>query len=192
MDIFPLFGFVEAKNILIIIHLLGVALGLGGAVLADLMFVKTMKDGTINKDEFSFLSMGGTVVWVGLSLLVISGAGMFFLNPAQYAESSKFLTKITVIGVLVVNAVIFHAVHIPKMKAQVGKRFAESRTFMKNSNLLLVSGVVSIVSWLSALVLATFSSIPISYGILVLLYLGALLLGLCIGFLAKNHFIPKK
>lgn len=192
MEIFPLFGFVEVKNVLIILHLLGVALGVGGALVSDLMFIKSVRNGTITRTEMSFLRLGSSVVWGGLLLLVVSGASMFFLNPEAYASSSKFLVKMTVVGILVLNAIAFHAVHIPRLSANVGKRLASSRDFTENTGILIVSGVISIVSWISALVLGSLSSIPYSYITVLSVYIGVLAVALVMGILGKDRFISKE
>ncbi len=192
MEIFPIFGFIEVKNVLIIIHLLGVALGVGGAIMSDFMFIKSARDKLISKVEMSFLTLGSTFVWAGLALLVISGAMMFFLNPEQYATSSKFLTKMTVIGFLVINAIVFHALHIPRIKKSVGEVFSETNNLIKYRTSMLVSGVISIISWVYALILGTLSSIPYPYIYVLGLYLIFLLLGLLVAYVTKDHFISKK
>lgn len=185
-----MFEFLDLKTILVIFHLLGVALGVGGAIASDLMFFKTMKDGRITKTEMSFLNLGSTMVWSGLVLLILSGIAMFLLNPEGYLASSKFISKMTIVGILTANAFVFHLVHIPRLRRHIDMHCPESDEFMRGRPSLLVSGVVSIVSWICAMILGAISTIPYPVTSILGAYVLVLLLGLMVAFIFKNQFIP--
>jgi len=150
----------DIRTVYNLIHLLGVAIGAGGALLSDFLFMAMTKDKKLDKSEFKVLKAGGFFVWIGLSLLVISGVLIFLTDPVRYINSSKFILKMFVVLVLIINGFIFHIIHIPRLKNIISKNMSRSKSFLKESRHMYISGAVSVVSWLSALVLGGLRSIP--------------------------------
>ena len=186
------FSFIEPKTVLLIVHLVGLALGVGGALISDAMFFHAVKDWRISKTEMSFLHLGSWAVGIGLTLLVLSGISMFSLDIERYLESSKFLAKMTVVFVLVVNAFMLHNLQIPHLRHIAKKDLSTRTAFAKNRLLFLVAGVVSIVSWLSALVLGVFRSLPLSYEFIIALYIAVLIIGFIVAFALRDRLLPIK
>jgi hypothetical protein len=155
--------FLDFKTIFILVHVFGAVLGAGGAFASDAMFFSTIKDGRINNQELRFLKLGGKLVWAGLIVLVVSGFFILFSDLEKYLSSTKFLAKATIVGVIIINGVIFHRIHIPHIQGHLGIKFSESRTFMKKASFLLASGAISVVSWVSTLILGTLKYVPYSY-----------------------------
>ena len=62
-----------AKTILLIGHIIGVALGAGGATMSDVLFLTSIRDNMIDKSELKLLRMASKVVVFGLGLLIITG-----------------------------------------------------------------------------------------------------------------------
>ena len=99
--VFLIFGWVYNKGmdtsqlhtLFLIIHLFGVALGAGGAFMSDGAFFASLKDRKISKDEFGILKITSQMTWVGLILLLVSGAGLFAMNPEVLSASTKFLRE---------------------------------------------------------------------------------------------------
>ena len=87
----------EIKVIWTILHLLGVAIGAGGAFASDFIFFQSIKDKKITETEMGFIENSSKMVWLGLFILVASGLGLFMLNPDQYLSSSKFITKMIIV-----------------------------------------------------------------------------------------------
>lgn len=162
----------ELKLILLIGHLIGVAVGAGGAYTSDMMFFSSAKDGKISKTELRFLQIGSKMVWIGLLILFISGAGLFALDPAGYMASTKFQAKATIVLIIFLNGLVFHFAHLDRIKRHVGEHFPSSDEFMRKRPILLASGAVSFVSWTSALILGKLSGLPFSYSEIMLSYLG--------------------
>ncbi len=185
-------GFIELKTLFLIVHLVGLALGVGGALISDAMFFKTIRDWRITKTEMGFLTLGSYAVGLGLLLLVVSGAAMFSLAPEQYLESSKFLAKMTIVGILALNGVVLHLVQIPHLKDVAETRASTRIAFLETRPFLLTTGVISVVSWLSALVLGAFRTIPLSYEVIVGLYAAGLLLALGVAFVIRDLLIPTR
>lgn len=183
-------GFVDLHTSYIIFHLLGVVLGAGGAFMSDVMFFSSIKDGQISATEVSFLKLASRVVWVGVIILIISGLFIFFEDTGKYLSSSKFLAKMTIVGVIVINGIIFHISHIPFLHRHINLQLSLSKEFKDKMSSLMISGVISIVSWLSALVLGAFKSVPYSYLTIMGAYLAILVIGITLSFLFKRYLLP--
>ena len=155
----------NVKLLFVIIHLFGVAVGAGGAFASDSAFLTSLGDKKISKDEFRMLKAFSRLVWIGTALLLISGAGLFALNPVALSASSKFLVKMSVVGVILLNGVVFHIMHLPFLERNLGKPLSSRHTpnGMPEIPFVLVSGVISMTSWASAILLGTLRSIPLSY-----------------------------
>jgi len=182
-------SFVEPKTVFLIAHLIGLAFGVGGALISDLLFMKSMRDGRIDTTEMNFLVLGSNCVTFGLLLMIASGIGLFSLNPEAYLVSQKFLAKMTVVGVLTVNGILFHLLHIPTLVIW-SKGMLSPEEFGRRRFGFLASGVVSIVSWCTALTLGAFKILPLSYGMILGVYASALVIGIFIGVLLIDRLIP--
>ncbi|MDP3900785.1 MAG: hypothetical protein Q8Q38_00365 [bacterium] len=184
----------DQHTIFTIFHILGVAVGAGGAFLSDAMFFSSVKDERISRTEMRFLFLGGKMVWIGIAILLVSGLFLVFENPQRYLASSKFLAKMTIVAVIILNGAVFHLHHIPRLYRHAGHHFPSSDEFMRKAPFLLGSGVVSVVSWVSALVLGASHKLPYGYFTIMAGYLVILALALVISQLLKKRIIahPKK
>jgi len=164
-------------SIFIIIHLFGVVLGAGGAFISDGIFFTSLKDKIISKDEFRIIKTASNFIWGGLLLLVISGVGLFAQNVEVLSSSEKFISKMTVVGILILNGIVFHFIHIPFLKRHLDRKLA-SKTDPSSEKLVpfvLVSGVISVVSWVSTIILGSLRSFSYSYTTFLSIY--ALVIG---------------
>ncbi|MAZ41151.1 hypothetical protein CL654_03485 [bacterium] len=185
-----MFEWIDIKTLLTIAHLFGVALGVGGAFASDGIFLKSIKDQRITKTELGFIVFGSTMVWTGLFLLILSGLGLFLLDPTYYLASSKFLAKMTIVLILTINGIIFHISHIPRFLRHVDEFFHSSDEFMRKRWLILSSGALSLISWGFALVLGVFSSVPYSYITIMAFYIGVLVISILIALALKKRILP--
>ncbi len=154
---------IDIKTLLIIGHLLGVALGAGGAYMSDFIFLSSIKDRYFTKREIEFMTLGSRVVWAGVALLVLSGAGLFSLSPDYYLASSRFLAKMTIVLIIILNGVVFHYLHFPHIRRHSEQYLHREHLFHRKSIPLFVSGAISGVSWTSALILGALRTVPASY-----------------------------
>ncbi len=182
-------SFIETKTLFLIGHLLGIAFGAGGAFLSDLMFFKTVRDREVSKTEMEFLMLGSHAVMAGLALLILSGGGMLFLDLERYLASAKFLVKLTVVGVLMVNGVLFHLIHLPRLRELVAGTISQEQ-FSRYRFSVLASGVISLASWVAAIVLGAFKSIPYNYGMILATYVAVLASGVIIAFILRERLLP--
>ena len=171
----------------VIIHLIGFALGAGGAFITDAMFFTSIRDRVISKTEIRFIELGGHIVWFGLGILFISGLLLTLQDPAYYFASSKFQVKMTIVACIALNGVIIHRFHTPVFRRSLGKQLNTHPEFQHRIPIMLVSGVVSTVSWLSALVLGSLRTIPYTYGEGMALYVLVIMAGVIAGFLVHPY-----
>ncbi len=183
-------SFIQIKTVFLIGHLFGLALGAGGAFISDLLFFKSIKDRVISKTEMGFLTLASHCVTTGLLLLIASGLGMFMLDTERYLASSKFLVKMTVVGIIAVNGILLHFIHIPRLKKHVRHQTALPHEF-RYRMLMLGSGVISLVSWASAIVLGAFRSIPLSYEMIFSTYLAVVVSALLVAYTFRDYFVPR-
>lgn len=180
---------IDAKTIYTIGHLFGVALGAGGAFVSDVLFLFSTKDKVLDDSEYKLLVKASGTIWIGLALLVVSGALLFAENPAGYLSSSKFLIKMIIVGVIFVNGIIFHFVHLKTLREIIGSNMAESELFKKKSIFLYASGGVSITSWTLALILGALRGIPLSVSVALLFYVVACAVAITVAQIKRHSYL---
>ncbi|HEY4510035.1 MAG TPA: hypothetical protein VJC15_03565 [Candidatus Paceibacterota bacterium] len=184
-----MFDFIEIKTIYTILHLFGIAIGAGGAFASDLIFFKSVKDGKLSSTEFGFMEMGSKMVWIGLAVLVVSGVLLFSLDTDKYLASSKFLAKITIVAIIIANGILLHLKFISKFRKAVREGEMPIGEYIESNPLLLVSGVVSVVSWSSAIILGAFRGIPYSYWMILDVYAAVVLSGIAFVLLFRRKLV---
>lgn len=140
----------DIYTLLIIAHIIGTVIGVGGATFAEIFIIKSLKDGVIDPVESSFLRPTYTAMRVGLFILVLSGFGLLLLNRINGFEENlydeKFWAKMTIVLMLLFNAVLLQIRKVP----------------------LWLGSAVSITSWYSALILGAWHGLSLSFfGILI-------------------------
>lgn len=164
---------------ILFMHLIGFALGVGGATISDVLFFKFLRDFKISEKEQSVLSIMSQVIWVGLLLAVISGIGLYIPEAAALHESSKFLLKTIVIGVIIVNGAFLNLYISPKL---LDLGFKENglnvRQASRLRHLAFALGAVSFISWYTAAFLGFIESAPFTLLELLGIYIGLLLIGI--------------
>jgi len=170
----------EYKPVIVIAHAMATALGLGAATLADFFFFKFLKDYKISEKEAQILDHISQFIWLMLGVIVLTGIGLFLPIQGQYLESSKFIAKMIIVSVIVVNGAFLNLVVAPKLvKISFDKKHEHhhKKGELRRSRRLAFSlGPISIVSWYSAFILGSVRSIPLTaaegltvYGVLVLI-----------------------
>jgi hypothetical protein len=103
----------DAYTLLIIAHLVGTILGVGGATMIEITLNKALRDGEMSLDERQILTPTYTVTRVGLVMALLSGFG-FLLMYKLYGQTFRLYdpvlwAKIFVIVVIAVNALLLQA-----------------------------------------------------------------------------------
>jgi hypothetical protein len=122
------------------IHLIGLAIGLGGATIADIALLRSvLTRRPVPVDQLRDLSW---VIWLGVAVLTLSGLLLFALSPSSYLHNSGFIAKMVIVGLLILNGAVLHG----------------RITTFRVSLVTLLCGAVSIVSWYGSLIIAMYKS----------------------------------
>jgi|AntRauTorcE11897_2_1112592.scaffolds.fasta_scaffold00062_25 hypothetical protein len=169
--------------ILVTLHAIGFAFGVGGATSSDLVFLRSIKNGSVSRDEYNLIKTLSTVVWTSVALLVVSGVALMALQQYEIGEVPRyqwswFQLKVLAFFFIVVNGLVFHFGVFPVVRRSIGKSF-RSNKMKRRYPLFAITGAVSIVSWYGAFLLVAFGRILIDYSFFTLLagYIAAICFG---------------
>lgn len=168
-------GYMTLYEILVIMHVIGTVLGVGAATFAEIYYTRFNSDDIITDDERKTLTTTYTVMRVGLFLLVISGFSflLYFRLTEHVAAltSPSFLAKMTIVGILVANALLLQARIIP----------------------LAIGAAVSLTSWYAALTLGVIGKTDATYlEILVYYVIAVVVVGVLLRWIRARLHAPKK
>lgn len=157
---------VTYKSIFVVAHALAAAVGLGAVIVTDSLFFRYLKDFKISAKEEETMSTISRVVWAAIALLIITGAALFFSGPLDYLTKSKFIIKMVVFAVIVVNGVVLSVWISPYLKkisfGPVEKQPATKIRVIRR--IAFAAGVVSLISWVTVFILGSVRSIPLTVG----------------------------
>ena len=177
VDFIPLLA--EYKNLILIAHLLGFALGVGGATISDILFFNFLRNFKILDYEHKILNLMSQIVWVGLFIAIISGIGLYLPNTEALNQNPKFLVKVIVVAVITINGAFLNLLISPKLVdiKFKGKAIMHVGKTIILRRLAFALGGVSFISWYTAFVLGVLKTTPYSFPELLGFYVGLLLLG---------------
>jgi hypothetical protein len=170
IDAMPVF-FIDYKTVFQLVHLLGVIIALSGAAMSDTTFFDSVADSTITPEEMARIRRGHYTVIAGLSIIIISGVGIYLSDPNHYLHAPKFLAKMTIVLFLTLNGFFFHIRHIPWLTKTVGTDMRTFSDFPLRRIELCLSGALSSASWISAVTLGTLTFVPYSYTTIMTVYI---------------------
>ncbi len=163
--------FVSIKTLSTILHVLSVVCAMGAAFSADILFHFFAADRKLSPIEVRILSILSRVVWYGLLAVTVTGGAIFLTDPARYLASTKFLVKMTIMVVLVLNGIMldwYVRAHL------LGSGFFTARREAFARKIAFICGTISAVSWVSLLALGVFDGVKSSYASVMALYAGIL------------------
>ncbi len=169
---------IETREYHLTIHLLGLIMGLGGTFIIDIMFTHFMKNYSISSQESVIMHLISQMIIFGLILLILSGAALLLPDYSDFAQNPRFIMKMIVVLVVIINGAALNLYLTPKMK-KISLKEEHRDRYEKLNKISFALGAVSIVSWLSAFLLAMLKDLfdmPLTYllgGYLVLLILAA-------------------
>lgn len=177
----------DIKSLLVLAHIVGVALGVGGATISDIFFTRILKSGKITKPDYDNLKVLSRVIWAGIIILIISGLAFLWRmydssGSVGILNSEKFLAKLTLVAVITVNGLVFHFKVFPKLKSMIG-----DKDFSKHHLLLSVTGAISVTGWYSIIILSTLRGVNLPY----FAWLGLYLLILTSGIFVTRYVINR-
>jgi hypothetical protein len=188
--------FIEAKPIIIVLHALAAAVGLGAVVTTDTLFFKFLKDFRISRKEADTLDTISKIIWTAILLLLITGVLLYLSAPLDYLAKSKFITKVIVYVIVVLNGIALNAVISPYLIKLSFNEDAEvlrkNRKFRLLRRISFASGALSMVSWFVIFILGSIRGIPVTTVQALTVYLGLVIIAvsgsqLFAKSLHKNH-----
>jgi uncharacterized membrane protein len=162
-----------SRPIVLVLHAVGAAVGLGGATIADVLFFRFLKDFKISEWESEVLAALSQIIWFALAVLVVTGAGLYFSDMEALHKSSKFLVKVIAVGVIIVNGAFLNLLVSPKLvQISFGEKHDHHPGELHHMRKVAFAlGAISITSWYFAFVLGSLRSVPIGFAPLLFAYL---------------------
>lgn len=128
----------DLYTLLIIGHIIGTVLGVGGATFIEIHLNVALADGTMDQKERRYMWFDFITTRLGMGLLFLTGAGFVALyisnNQIHRLYDGVFLAKMSIVALLIFNAFLLH-------KHKIG---------------LYWGSALSFVSWWAAMILGTF------------------------------------
>lgn len=163
-------------TIFITLHVLAMAIGIGGATVSDILFFKFLKDYRVSKKEEEVLHVLKDVILTAIFFIALTGILLFLAKP-ELANSGPFLVKTIATAILIMNGICLHlfvAPHLIKLDFKGGPKM--SRGWHR---LAFALGSISICSWYSVFFIASLKSIlPQDFTILFTAFLIVLFSGI--------------
>lgn len=175
-------------------HFIGLAIGLGGAMLLDLMLLKFLVPRRITEDAAQIFASAAQVVDLGLKILWLSGFGFLMhyaiYDPAKLANP-KLYAKLTIVAILTINGWFIHSIILPVLRGQIGKPLLTGIGRGLHMAFIL-SGAISVASWYSPVILGVFwqfngdvPAVTILYCYLIFVTLTVVAIGLGLRWIAR-------
>lgn len=174
-------------EILTVLHVLGAAIGVGAAATSDSIFLTSIRNRRISRDQFVLISKSSDVVLGGLALLVITGIALFLYDKALW-QLPHFQAKMTAVIVLMINGIVFHTKVIPLLEKCKHEKISE-HVISSNHWLLSITGCVSVVSWFSAIIIAVIGPVEVYYVVYMGIYLALIVIGSVTAYFVFSHLI---
>jgi hypothetical protein len=134
-------------------HLLGLAMGLGGTLVIDIMFSHFMRKYTISKRESVIMHLVSQMIILGLFLLLLSGAALALIDLEAFLDNPRFIMKMIAVLVVMMNGAALNLYLTPQMK-KISLKEEDRGRYEKLVKISFALGAISIVSWVSAFLLA--------------------------------------
>ena len=170
------------------VHLLGLALGFGVAIMADLSAARMLVR-PLDGREIDLLHAYHRTVAIGLTLFWTSGLVLLWLRTGFQPEnfSPKLMAKLGIVTLLTFNAIMIGRIGLRALDEWFGCRFG-AIPIGERARLSALAGLSS-AGWISALILGVFSTMrTMNYetlsGIIGVIYLLALLGAIAATFLS--------
>lgn len=103
----------DVYTLLVIGHLAGTILGIGGATMIEVHLNRALADGQMSVDERALLGLDFSVVRIGLLIAIFTGLGFVALYAVTGQEfrlqNPVFWAKMLMVVIVAVNALLLHA-----------------------------------------------------------------------------------
>ena len=144
-------------SLLKLIHLSGLIMGVGGAVMVDVVMLRHAVLKPVSRYALLQAHLLARVVAAGLLLLWLSGATLVWVNALidpLTLQNPRLWAKAIVVIALTLNGFAIWTITMPRLERQFGRGYFD-RTTQKDRLILTFISSFSTISWLSAFVLGS-------------------------------------
>ena len=187
----------QSRDFFVIFHIVTILIGVGAATISDSMSFRFLKDFRVSVRESQILEKLSQVIWFSVALFIVSGLGLFLPRTSEYLSQPKFLVKMIVVLVIIVNGTLLNLMVAPKLteipfnkKMEIKGKKAQELEGVRRLACILVP--ISIISWYSALTLGLFESLPFSFWEMLGAYVGLLVFGVVTGQVVNRCIYSRK
>ncbi len=147
----------DSRPVILTLHVLFMALGLGAATLTDVFFFRFLKDFRISQEESEVLSMLAQFIWFALCFILLTGFALYLPQAGYDSDVPKFLATLVVIGVILVNGAFLNLAIAPKLvRISFGAPHDhKDGELVVARRIAFALGPISIVSWYSVFILGS-------------------------------------
>ncbi len=157
---------------------------MGSALISDLLFNFYSKDKHLDAGEQKTLTFLSGIVWYALIGIILSGIAIFLSNITKYMNSEKFLLKMGIMVILLINGYVLHRYISPLM----GQRnFLTSDKQKTHRRIAFICGTISIVSWTIICILGTLSALPVPLSVGIMGYFGIIITGSIVALIVEGQ-----
>ncbi len=146
----------EIGNIIGLIHALGFALGMGGATMAVFLFYRFLRDLNINEDESQTLKGISELIWIGLTLVLVSQFASYIAYTETLARSGPFLVQTIALFVAAISGAVLMIIFAPFLSVIPFDETAKNHHHSPLESLrkpLFITGAVALSSWYFAFIM---------------------------------------
>ncbi|WP_416396348.1 hypothetical protein [Allohahella sp. A8] len=151
----------------IFLHLIGLSLGVGGALMLDALIFKYFYCDKITSEKLAVFSFMTRVVSIGLFLLWASGLAflaIYYVTDPELLTNQKIWGKVFIVTMLTINGVMLHRKIFPILSRNVGKQLFTDITVDEKA-MMFGFASVSFVSWIFPVYLGVSKSLNFNTGI---------------------------
>ncbi|MEQ1849938.1 MAG: hypothetical protein ABL890_05125 [Candidatus Peribacteraceae bacterium] len=174
----------EHRQILLSSHFLGLALGLGGATVTDVLFFNFLKDFSITRKEADVMRVLSNIIVGGLVLLFVSGVLLYLSDIPKYNASPAFTAKMLLVMVITLNGILMHKHIAPHMMhLSFTSKSASMKILHHRRRVAFGMGAISFTSWYFVFFLSMFKRLlPVTVGAtdILLVYIGLALIAVAV------------
>lgn len=181
--------FSDIKTPVTVAHVISVVFGMGAALVSDTLFTFYGKDKRLSATEIKTLRLLSNIVWIGLLAIAGSGIGLFLSDVPKYLQSAKFLAKMSILTVLILNGFILHRY---VWRHVIRRGFLKYKSESGMRKVAFACGAISLISWVSVCILGILKSVPISYGTLLGAYAVVVAGGITVSLLVEHWTFERK
>ncbi len=180
-------------KLILLLHAVSSAIGLGAATTADFLFIRFLKDFKISEKEKQTLDFISQLIWFSLGLIILSGIGIYLTRMEELHQSSKFLVKSIIVLIIVINGTFLNLLispHLIKISfdLQNNNDKKEVNRITRMRKIAFALGAISIISWYSAFILGELSKVNLSFLAILGIYLIFLIVGIVLSQILEDRY----